>query len=138
MRPVAVLALLLWALPVPAGAQPTERIQQIQVHGNHTTPEAVVLELAGLAPGEAATPERLAAAEAQLRRSGRFAVVEVRRRYASLTDPSAILVVVVVNERPACRTRISHRVRCGGFRPPGCGSRSLATLTGTGGRTGRA
>jgi outer membrane protein assembly factor BamA len=83
-----------------AVAQPTERITELRVHGNHTTPEAEVLALSGLTVGEAATAARLAAAEAALLASGRFEGVEVRRRYASLSDPAAILVLVLVDERP--------------------------------------
>jgi outer membrane protein assembly factor BamA len=98
MMALVLLALLLIA--GPAAAQPVERITEIRVHGNHTTPEADILGLSGLAIGEMATPERLAAAEAALRASRRFEGVEVRRRYASLSDPTAILVLLLVDERP--------------------------------------
>jgi outer membrane protein assembly factor BamA len=92
---VALLALL---CATPASAQPAERITDIRVHGNHTTPEADVLALSGLAVGEEASAERLQAARQQLDASRRFAGVDVRRRYASIADPAAILVVIVVDE----------------------------------------
>ena len=72
-------------------------IAEILVHGNHTTPDADVLLLSGLAPGAIATDEALAAAARTLRSSGRFADVDVRRRFRSIDDPSAVLVIVVVN-----------------------------------------
>jgi len=78
----------------------TARIVQISVHGNHTTPDADVLAIAGLTVGDAATPERLAAADAKLRASGRFSEIEVRRRYQSISDPSQILIVLLVDELP--------------------------------------
>jgi outer membrane protein assembly factor BamA len=92
---VAVLAVL-WA--APASGQSDERIAEIRVHGNHTTPAADVLAVSGLAVGEPATPARLQDAEQQLRVSNRFDDVEVRRRYQSIADPAAILVVIVVDE----------------------------------------
>ena len=82
-------------------AQAPETIAEIRVHGNHTTPETDILALAALATGEPASEARLAAAEDRLRTSGRFAGVEVRRRYRSISNPSEILVIVVVDEHDA-------------------------------------
>jgi outer membrane protein assembly factor BamA len=88
-----ILALLLMQAP--------ERIGEIRVHGNHTTPDADILALAALAVGDPATDERLAAAERRLRDSGRFAGVELRRRFRSIDDPSDILIMLVVDEHDA-------------------------------------
>jgi outer membrane protein assembly factor BamA len=85
----------------PASAQAPERIAEIRVHGNHTTPDADILGLAALSLGESATDVHLADAERRLRESGRFAGIEVRRRYRSIADPSEILVIVVVDEHDA-------------------------------------
>lgn len=85
--------------------QITETIAEIRVHGNHATPDADILAIAGLSIGEAATAARLQAAEQQLRASGRFEAVEIRRRYRSLADPSEILIVVLVDERPGVTTQ---------------------------------
>ena len=82
------------------GVTAPERIVEIRVHGNHTTPDADVLAIAGLTVGETATAERLAEAEAKLRASRRFAAIEVRRRYQSISDPSQILIVLLVDELP--------------------------------------
>ena len=83
-----------------AGAQ-TERIAEIRVHGNHTTPEADILTLAGLSTGLDASEARLKLAEQKLTNSGRFEGVELRRRFLSIADPSQILVMIVVDEHPA-------------------------------------
>lgn len=95
---LALIASLLAA--VPAAAQPaSDVIVQIRVHGNHTTPDAIVLALVALEVGAPATDAALEAAQARVEQSGRFAAVEVRRRMASLTDPAQIMVVVMVTER---------------------------------------
>jgi outer membrane protein assembly factor BamA len=106
-------ALIVLALAAPAAAPAArtfqdpretvaapERIVEIRVHGNHTTPDEDVLAIASLRVGEEATAERLAEADARLRASGRFAAIEVRRRYRSIADPSEILVVLLVDELP--------------------------------------
>ena len=90
--------LVVMACAAPAAAQ--EHIVEIRVHGNHTTPDQDILNIAGLAVGETPTPERLAAAEAKLRDSHRFEAVEVRKRYESISDLSQILIVLLVDEVP--------------------------------------
>ena len=95
---IVVAVVLVVFFVVNVGAQ-AEAIAEIRVHGNHTTPTAEILALAGLAVGEPASAERLAGAERTLRESGRFETVEVRRRYRSIEDPSEILIVLLVDER---------------------------------------
>jgi len=73
------------------------------VHGNHTTPDADVLALSGLATGQEVGEAQLREAEKKLRDTGRFEGVELRRRYLSIADPSQILIVIVVDEHPAVR-----------------------------------
>ena len=109
MIPLAAIAITLGlAQPqAPAsasacGAQappPQECIIEIRVHGNHTTPDAEVLRLAAVEPGQPFTVETLARIRKALDDSGRFRSVDVRKRYTSLSDPSAILLVIVVEER---------------------------------------
>jgi outer membrane protein assembly factor BamA len=72
----------------------------ITVHGNAATPDDDVLRLAGVSVGtpfEDDTPSR---AEGRLNASGRFAHVQVLKRFASLADPTQILLVIVVDEGP--------------------------------------
>ena len=109
MIPLAAIAITLGlAQPqAPAsasacGAQappPQECIIEIRVHGNHTTPDAEVLRLAAVEPGQPFTVETLVRIRKALDDSGRFRSVDVRKRYTSLSDPSAILLVIVVEER---------------------------------------
>ena len=82
-------------------AQPVETLGEVRVHGNHTTPDQNVLGLAGLVVGGPVTDQSLAEAADKLRRSGRFADVEVRKRYRSIDNPSDILVIVLVDEHAA-------------------------------------
>jgi outer membrane protein assembly factor BamA len=83
----------------PVAAQ--ERIAELRVHGNHTTPDVDVLALSGLATGQEAGDAQLREAERKLRDTGRFEDVELRRRYLSIADPSKILIIIVVDEHPA-------------------------------------
>ena len=76
-----------------------DRIAEIRVHGNHTTPDADVLAIAGLRVGDEASESALDAASHKLQASGRFDGVEVRRRYLSISDPSQILIMIIVDER---------------------------------------
>jgi outer membrane protein assembly factor BamA len=85
---------------VPFVATAQERIAEIRVHGNHTTPDAEVISLSGLHAGEEANDARLAEATRLLHESGRFEDVDVRRRYLSIADPSRILIMLVVEEQP--------------------------------------
>jgi outer membrane protein assembly factor BamA len=83
----------------PAAALAQETIAEIRVHGNHTTPDADVIGLSGLKPGDPATDARLAEAEQALRTSNRFVEVEVRKRFRSIDNPSDILIMLVIDER---------------------------------------
>jgi translocation and assembly module TamA len=81
-----------------AASQPTDVLGEVRVHGNHTTPDADVLALAGLQVGSAVTEDMLRAAADRLERSGRFDDVEIRKRSRSIDDPSDILVIILVDE----------------------------------------
>jgi hypothetical protein len=84
----------------PAGQEPPAAgvIVAVRVHGNHATPDAEVLAVAALQPGEPADATRLAAAARRLRDSGRFRDVQVLKRFASIDDPSQVVVVLLVEE----------------------------------------
>jgi cell division septal protein FtsQ len=97
---VVFAALAVLARTQAPSEQPTpETIVEIRVHGNHTTPDADVLRIAGVAPGSPFTPSLVAAAEERLRQSGRFRSVEVRKRYLSIEDASAIVLLILVQEQ---------------------------------------
>jgi len=97
-----VLALALAVSPfvqaVPS--QPAEVIAEIQVHGNHVTPDADIIALAGIAIGAPVTPDSVAQVRARLKASGKFDEVEVLKRFASISDPTQITLVIIVDEGP--------------------------------------
>jgi outer membrane protein assembly factor BamA len=75
-------------------------VADIRVHGNAATSDDEVIRLAGIRVGmtvEADTPGRI---EAALAASGRFEHVQVLKRFASIADPTQILLVIVVDEGP--------------------------------------
>jgi outer membrane protein assembly factor BamA len=98
--PRLALAALMTLVSAVASAQTAETLGEVRVHGNHTTPDADVLSLAGLTVGGPISDDTLRQAEDRLRKSGRFAGVEVRKRFRSLDNPSDILVILLVDEHP--------------------------------------
>ena len=91
---------LLTAPAAAAGTAPsqTETITAIQVHGNTATPDEEIRSLAGIQIGmplQATTVDDVAA---RLRATKRFEHVEVLKRFASIADPTQIVLVVIVDE----------------------------------------
>lgn len=99
MSAVLAAALALGLVQPSPSAMRVEHIGAIRVHGNHTTPDADVLRLAAVEPGQPFTAETLDGIRKRLENSGRFRSVDVRKRYDSLTDLSAVLIVIVVEEQ---------------------------------------
>jgi cell division septal protein FtsQ len=91
-RVTGVLACLLVLAAVPLSAQ--EIIVAIQVHGNTLTPDAEIVRASGLSAGTLFSESVLSDAEARLRAFKRVYQVDVLQRYASITDPSQVLVVI--------------------------------------------
>ena len=87
------------ALLVVAQSAAPDRIVGVRVHGNHTTPDAEVLQIAQVEAGQLFTPSLPDEIQQRLDRSGRFRRAEVRKRFASISDPSAVLLVILVEER---------------------------------------
>lgn len=87
------------AVCAPLVAHAQETIAEIRVHGNHTTPDADIIGLSGLKPGDPATDARLAEATQALRTSNRFDDVELRKRFRSIDNPADILIMIVIDER---------------------------------------
>ncbi|HTK29295.1 MAG TPA: BamA/TamA family outer membrane protein [Vicinamibacterales bacterium] len=89
------------AAAIRAGQQPEaprETIAAITVHGNVLTPDDEIRRLAGLEIGMKMTATLVDEAAARLRATRRFQSVDVRKRYASISDPAQIAVVIVVDE----------------------------------------
>jgi outer membrane protein assembly factor BamA len=77
-----------------------ETVAEITVHGNVLTPDADVRRLAGLELGMPVTPQTIDEAEERLRATKKFDHVEIRKRFASIADPSKIALVIIVDEGP--------------------------------------
>lgn len=78
--------------------QPTSTIAAIQIHGNVLTPDDEVRQLAGVREGMAFDANTLTDTGERLRATRRFRSVEVLQRFASIADPSQILLVIIVDE----------------------------------------
>ena len=94
LAPLVVLALAL----APAPPQPAETVESVVVHGNHTTPTEDVLALVGAGHRAAGHGGAVRGDPRSPGQSGRFAGVDVRKRYLSIDDPTRVLVVIVVDE----------------------------------------
>lgn len=79
-------------------AQPRETIADIQVHGNLVTTDEELRQMTGVAVGEPFDASMVDAVAERLRGTKRFDRVQVLKRYASIADPSQIVLVVIVDE----------------------------------------
>jgi len=87
------------AIPAPAAAQ-TEIVAAIQTRGNVATSDEELRRLTGVEIGSPVTGDIAAQVAGRLRATRRFESVEVLKRYASIADPSQIVLVVIVDEGP--------------------------------------
>jgi outer membrane protein assembly factor BamA len=83
-----------------AAAQPRETVAAIQIQGNTATPDEEVRRLADMRVGMPFEETTAEAVAARLRATKRFVSVEVRKRFASISDPSQITLVIIVDEGP--------------------------------------
>jgi outer membrane protein assembly factor BamA len=96
-----LFVLCAWLLgAAPRVAAQGEVIADIRVHGNHLTADADVIQMSGLVKGAPVAADTLDAAKRKLKASGKFDDVDVLKRYASIDDPTQILIMLVVNEGP--------------------------------------
>ena len=96
-----MLAPIIFALALSAGVQaPQEVLAEIRIHGNVLTPDDEVRQLAGLQVGMAIASDTPASVAARLKESRRFKRVEVLKRFASISDPTQIVLVVILDEGP--------------------------------------
>ena len=110
MMATIVVALLLASAGVAQPLQGCDRttdgralqecIATIQVQGNTATPDAEVLRLADLRVGMPIDAAVIDAVAGRLRAAKRFERVDVRKRFASIDDPSQIALVIIVDEGP--------------------------------------
>ncbi len=94
---VVASLVLAWAL-LGAAQPPAEIVAQISVHGNLLTPEADVIQLAGVQVGAPFEASMLETVAGRLRAARRFESVEVLKRFASIADPNQIILVIIVDD----------------------------------------
>ncbi len=100
MRAFVLALAALVAAGVPADARQSETIAAIQVHGNTITPDAEIVRLAGVDVGAAVQPDTVETVTTRLEATKRFERVQVLKRYASIADPSQVVLVIIVDEGP--------------------------------------
>ena len=97
---LALLDVRLKADATPVALQAGEILTAIQIQGNLAATDAEVRTIAGVEIGASVGPTLVDDVNARLRASKRFETVEVRKRFASIADPSQIVLVIIVNEGP--------------------------------------
>jgi hypothetical protein len=97
-----IATLLGLVLTTLAGGQApaAERLVAVMVHGNHTTPDTVVIAAAGLTIGDPLPPDAVTAAKKRLEKTGRYEGIDIRKRYRSIERLDEVVLVIVVDERP--------------------------------------
>ena len=103
-----------------------EVVAAIQVHGNTITAADEIIRASGINVGDPVSNTLLSDAEARLGKAMRFESVEVLKRFAAITDPDTVLILIQVDEGPvhvdmpdveygSCRQRSArlHRWSCG-------------------------
>ena len=92
---------LITILAIPGLAQAEHKIASIRTLGNYETPDSILIELAGIKPGDTFTDTTVTEMEKRLQRNGRFESVEVRVRYLSLGEGGDVVLIIVVKEKPS-------------------------------------
>lgn len=98
-RLAAFFASVVLIFACPAAAQ-DEVVAAIQVHGNTVTSMEDIIRASGIAAGDRMNDRSLADAESRLRAAFKFESVDVLKRFASISDPTRILVLIQVDEGP--------------------------------------
>jgi len=84
----------------PAQTQPPETVTDIRGQGNVLTTDAEMRQLAGVDVGSPFTPGLLDVVTERLKNTRKFESIQVLKRFASISDPSQIILVIIVNEGP--------------------------------------
>lgn len=101
---IAITAAALGAA-LPAMAQDprarlaSELVVEVRVHGNYSLSDEEVLQIAAVEVGDRVTTADRAAIAQRLLDSGRFATVEVLRRYRSLTPTDRVQLILSVQQK---------------------------------------
>jgi hypothetical protein len=77
-----------------------ETIVGVQIHGNTVTSDEEIKRLAAIDVGAPVGPGTIDVVTERLRATKRFQTVQVLKRFASITDPTQVLLVIIVDEGP--------------------------------------
>ncbi len=102
MRRAVFISVIAGALAVPGSPVLAQQavIAAIQVHGNTFTPDEEVIKASGLSVGGPFSDSLLNTAADRLAATKRFQRVDVLKRYASIADPTQVVVLIRVDEGP--------------------------------------
>jgi outer membrane protein assembly factor BamA len=104
LRRLAGLALCIWAAAADAAlGQQTLIVEDVRVHGNHSTPDEEVLRIAAIVVGTPVDRDLVEGVRKRLEDSGRFSSVEIRQRSRSIEDPTRVALIILVAEHAAVR-----------------------------------
>jgi len=78
----------------------TETTVAIQIHGNTITTDDEIRAMTGVAVGASFDAGTIDAVAGRLKATKRFQSVQVLKRYASISDTSQVILVVIVDEGP--------------------------------------
>lgn len=81
-------------------ASQQEVVAAIQVHGNTITSTDEVVRASGIAVGDRVSETMLSEAEARLRTAIKPDSVDVLKRFASISDPTQVLILIQLDEGP--------------------------------------
>ena len=98
-RTAGLIAVVLLLTSSPLAAQ-QEIVAAIQVHGNTITPADEIIRASGIIVGVSVSDTLLSDAEARLGTAMKFESVEVLKRFASISDPTRVLILIQVDEGP--------------------------------------
>ena len=98
-RTAGLIAAVLLLTSSPLAAQP-EIVAAIQVHGNTITPADEIIRVSDISIGVPVSDALLSDAEARLSTALKFESVEVLKRFASISDPTRVLILIQVDEGP--------------------------------------
>jgi len=101
----ASLALALALVGLRSDPQPQELVTEVRVHGNVATSDEEIRGLARIDIGSPVDPDTVQDIAARLRATKRFRRVEVLKRFASIADPTQIVLVIIVDEGPVTLER---------------------------------
>jgi outer membrane protein assembly factor BamA len=95
-----ILALALVVSSAVQAAPAQEVVAEVRVHGNLTITDQDVVRMAGIAIGAPVSASTTAEITERLRATKRFQKVDVLKRFASIADPTQIVLVIIVDEGP--------------------------------------